>query len=90
MNAKLSPDVVFDVKGANTNYAVYEKIVDARPGLSTEPMLGIKDPTGVAYVGQQRAGINLTAQAYYYYTVEVAAEDLSRGEIARISFDYAW
>ena len=50
---------------------------------------------GVAYGGGGSGGggapgVVLTAQAYFYYSVEVVAQDTTRQEVAHISFDYAF
>lgn len=88
MDAKTSPDKTLLVKGQNTTYNVFQKIVDSRRGLTAERPPGVELPTGVAYGSP--SGLDLTPQAYFYYAVEVKAVDQKKGEVSRISFDYAW
>lgn len=88
IDAEADPEFQYAVNGQNTTYTVSQKIVDTRRGLTAQRPPGVELPTGVAYGGD--TGIALTQQAYVYYAVEVKARDSKKGEIARISFDYAW
>lgn len=93
VDAKTSPDQVLQVKGQNLTYNVYQKIIDSRRGLTAERPPGVELPTGVAYGSE--TGLDLTPQAYFYYAVEVKSEGIdangnAKGEVSRISFDYAW
>lgn len=97
VDAIQSPDVVLRVKGENSTYYVYQKIVDSRRGLTAERPPGVELPTGVAYGSE--TGLDLTPQAYFYYAVEVKTnihQEIAHGgakskdEVSRISFDYAW
>lgn len=88
-------DVIMQVKRADTSVAfkndqfdVYQKIVDSRRGLTAQRPPGVELPTGVAYGSE--TGLDLQPQAYFYYAVEIKAVDAQKGEVARISFDYAW
>jgi hypothetical protein len=88
LNAKQSPDYSYDVNGVNNDYGVFTKIVDTRRGLTATRPPGVEEPTGVAYGGE--LGLDISEQAYIFYTVELLSEDNFKGEVARISFDYAW
>lgn len=91
----VSPDMQYTVNGVNTTYYVYTKIVDSRQGLTAQRPPGVTEMQG--YVGKVSgvAGLSLTKQAYFYYTVEVEAKETSAAtgktrETAQISFDYAF
>lgn len=91
----VNPDLQYTVNGVNTTYYVYTKIVDSRAGITAQrPPGGIEVARGFANpTGTQ--GLDIQQQAYFYYTVEVEAQETSAAtgktrETAQISFDYAY
>jgi DNA-binding transcriptional regulator of glucitol operon len=88
------PDIRYAVAGVNTSYYVYTKIVDSRRGLTAQrPPGGLEVARGFSNRTQAQ-GLSITPQAYFYYTVEVEAQNVksngATAETAQISFDYAY
>jgi hypothetical protein len=97
IDPKVNPDLQYTVTGVNTNYYVYTKIVDSRRGLTAQrPPGGLEVARGFAN-RTQAPGLSITPQAYFYYTVEVEAQNVktsgatsTTAETSQISFDYAY
>jgi len=90
----VNPDILYAVSGVNTSYYVYTKIVDSRRGLTAQrPPGGLEVARGFAN-RTLAPGLSITPQAYFFYTVEVEAQNVktngATAETAQISFDYAY
>lgn len=96
LDPTVNPDLEYTVNGINSTYYVYTKVVDSRSGITaSRPPGGLSVMRGYVSRTSSAQGLDIQPQAYFYYTVEVLAQNKNATtnkvkEVARISFDYAY